>query len=69
MAETTSRKQEEAQEATQPRERLVAESEAYLGVPPHVVAGALANERKQNFTVSETKELIKEFQKLKVDLS
>lgn len=42
-----------------PRERLVRESEAFVGQPPHVVAGALADLKADEFTVNQTETAIK----------
>lgn len=47
------------EEATYNVDRLVAESEGFFDEPPHVVAGALAGERKQNFTRGEAETAIK----------
>lgn len=50
---------EKSKEATTySRDRLVAEANEFLGYPPHVVAGALHDVRKQNLTVDETKNLV-----------
>lgn len=54
---------EPADERTYSRDRLQAESFAFLGEEGHVVAGALARERKQNFTLDEAKRLVSDFRK------
>lgn len=50
------------------RDRLIAEADDFLGHPPHVVAGALANERRKSFTLDETKDLIRDFLKRPVEV-
>lgn len=45
------------------RERLVTESAAFFGEESYVVAGALASESKQNFTMPEAKKLVSDFRK------
>ena len=56
---------------TYPRERiLAAEAEGLLGVPTHVVVGALSMAKtgnKQNFTVDELKKAIKDFEEHEVE--
>jgi hypothetical protein len=63
-------KKEEAQEPTYARERLLSYSQEYVGVPEHVLAGALsqADGRKSSFTISEAKSAVKEWGKVKIDL-
>lgn len=45
------------------RERLEAESIERFGVERHIIVGALADERKKNFTLDEVKGLIRDFNK------
>jgi hypothetical protein len=49
------------------RERLIAESQAYFGQPPHVVAGALANIAKKKLTLKEVDAATKAFLKMEVN--
>lgn len=54
MAEATDKKAAEAPAApTYPVERLIAESDGFLGVPSHVTAGALHGSRKKELTLAE----------------
>lgn len=68
MADTkeTEAKPTEPEEPTIPRERLIEEALAFTGFAPHEVAGALAGERKQNFTVAEAKKLTEKWLKVEV---
>ena len=43
------------------RDRLIAESDAFVGHPTWIVAGALASSKKKHFTVAETKAAVKSF--------
>jgi hypothetical protein len=43
------------------RDRLIAESNAWVGYPSHVVAGALAGITKKQLTVNEVKAAVKAF--------
>lgn len=57
---------EEAEEF--PVERLVQESQDFLGVPRHVAAGALSGVNKQNLTVEEADAAVKTFLKAEVSV-
>jgi len=37
-------------------DRLIAESDAFLGIPSHVMAGALHGEKKKHLTLDEARE-------------
>jgi hypothetical protein len=43
---------------TVPVARLMAESDAYLGYPDHVVAGALSGVNKKDMSIDEAKSLV-----------
>ena len=49
-------------------DRLTSESFDFLGVAPHVAAGAFAGQRKQNFTTAEAQGLVDKWLKTPVDV-
>lgn len=49
-------------------DRLIAEADDRLGVPPHVAAGAFASIRKQNLTVDEAKKTVTDWLKRPVEV-
>lgn len=72
MAEATDKKAADETPAhtvpSFPVERIVAESGDFLGVPSHVVAGALADESKKNLTLAEAKDAVRAFEKREVEI-
>jgi hypothetical protein len=50
-----------SEEATIDRDRLIAEADAWVGYPSHVMAGAIAGNRKQKFSVNEAKAACKAY--------
>jgi hypothetical protein len=52
-------KETPAEEPTYHIDRLIAEAEDFFGQPAHVVAGALHDGRKQNFTRTEVEQAVK----------
>lgn len=63
------KKERRAADDTYDRERLLSESDAFLGVPPHVLAGALALEpNKKNFSLDDAKSLVEKWQKRPVEV-
>lgn len=66
MAEATDKKGAEA--PTYPVERILAESGDFLGVAPHVVAGALARITKKNLTLDEVRDAVKAYETRTVEI-
>lgn len=49
------------EDTTYSRDRLIGEADAFLGQPPHVVAGAIASIHKQNLTLAEVEAAVQAF--------
>lgn len=50
-----------------PIERLIAESQDFLGCPPHVAAGALHDADSKTMTVADAKAAVKDWLKREID--
>lgn len=53
--------EDEPEERSYTKERLIAESGAFLGKPAHVVAGAFHGERRKHLTIPQAREAIESF--------
>ena len=67
MADQTTAGKPKDEAPTYHVDRLVAESGDFLGVDPHIAAGAFSGQNKKNFTLDEAESLIQKWLKRPVE--